>query len=112
MHLTRDRHFPRKRTICSIFSMSVNKDCTVEEVLKASYPHFLDERARSKSCTSLSRSSSARATCSRTTTCSCVCARRSKRARSCAALLSEQYRYIMVDEYQDTNRFRRASCAC
>src|SRR5215207_6915352 len=45
LRLTRDRHFPRKRTICSIFSMSVNKDCSLEDVLKASYPHFIDEHA-------------------------------------------------------------------
>ena len=76
LHLTRERHFPRKRTICSIFSMTVNKDETLEGILKQSYPHFLDEREALEASPEL------------------------------AALLSEQYRYIMVDEYQDTNRLQ------
>src|SRR5215211_923497 len=44
MRLARERRFPRKRTVCAIFSMMVNKVLPLEEVLRLSYPHFLDER--------------------------------------------------------------------
>src|SRR5687768_8864476 len=42
--LTRERHFPRKRTIAAIFSMMVNKVQTLKQVLNNEYPQFIDER--------------------------------------------------------------------
>ena len=40
------------------------------------------------------------------TTCSCACAKRSKASAELREQLSDQYRYIMVDEYQDTNKLQ------
>src|SRR4030095_6734552 len=39
----KDRHFPRKRTIGTIFSMSVNKLIPLEDLLKQQYPQFAHE---------------------------------------------------------------------
>lgn len=106
MHLTRDRHFPRKRTICSIFSMSVNKDCTVADVLKASYPHFLDERAALEG---LFKSFEEFKRARHLLTYDDLLLRLREALEASPELrqlLSEQYRYIMVDEYQDTNRLQ------
>ena len=44
MRLTKDRRFPRKRTIGAIFSMMVNKVSPMKKVLNQSYPQFVDER--------------------------------------------------------------------
>jgi tRNA A-37 threonylcarbamoyl transferase component Bud32 len=42
--LTKERRFPRKRTIAAIFSMMVNKVVSMKQVLNQSYPDFIDER--------------------------------------------------------------------
>lgn len=106
LRVTRDRHFPRKRTICSIFSMSVNKDCTVEEVLKQSYPHFLDERAVLDE---LYKSFEEFKRARHLLTYDDLLLRLREALEGSEELrrqLSEQYRYIMVDEYQDTNKLQ------
>lgn len=38
----KSKRFPRKKTICDILSKAVNKMATVEEVLATGYDHFLD----------------------------------------------------------------------
>ncbi|HYO98813.1 MAG TPA: UvrD-helicase domain-containing protein [Pyrinomonadaceae bacterium] len=106
MRLTRERHFPRKRTICSIFSMMVNKVSPLAEVLKQSYPHFADERP------ALEELYDAFEQFKRTRhmlTYDDLLVRLREALEASAELcqrLSEQYRYIMVDEYQDTNRLQ------
>jgi DNA helicase-2/ATP-dependent DNA helicase PcrA len=106
LHLTRDRHFPRKRTICSIFSMMVNKVVTLEDVLKASYPHFLDEqRALQEMYDSFEEFKRAR----HLLTYDDLLVRLREALEASEELrrqLSDQYRYIMVDEYQDTNKLQ------
>jgi len=106
MHLTRGRHFPRKRTICAIFSMMVNKVSTLEEVLKACYPHFADERdALEGLYNSFEEFNRAR----HLLTYDDLLVRLREALEGSAELcrlLSEQYRYMMVDEYQDTNKLQ------
>jgi DNA helicase-2/ATP-dependent DNA helicase PcrA len=106
MRLTRERHFPRKRTICSIFSMTVNKDAALEEILKASYPHFLDER---EALEALQRSFEEFKRARHLLTYDDLLVRLREALEAGDELrrqLSEQYRYIMVDEYQDTNKLQ------
>ena len=106
LRLTRDRHFPRKRTICSIFSMMVNKVATLEEILKDSYPHFLDE---SEALAGLHRSFEEFKRARHLLTYDDLLVRLREALEASPELcrqLSEQYRYIMVDEYQDTNRLQ------
>jgi DNA helicase-2/ATP-dependent DNA helicase PcrA len=99
----KERRFPRKNTILEILSMAVNRSLTVPEVVEASYGHLvehLDDLLRLGEVYG-----------------------RYKRERNLAdyddllvhlrdlvrgspdvaAHLSRTYRYIMVDEYQDTN---------
>lgn len=107
MHLAgKDRRFPRKRTVGAIFSMMINKVMSLEDVLNRYYPQFVedasdlqqlfrawDEYKRGRHMLSyddlLVRLREA------------LVAREEIRLR-----LAEQYRYIMVDEYQDTNRLQ------
>ncbi|HEX5707705.1 MAG TPA: UvrD-helicase domain-containing protein [Pyrinomonadaceae bacterium] len=106
MNLTRDRRFPRKRTICSIFSMAVNKDITLRQVLKQSYPQFVDERAALEEL-SAAFDEFKRARHMLTYDDLLVRLREALEAsEELRARLSEQYRYIMVDEYQDTNKLQ------
>ncbi|HEV3468729.1 MAG TPA: UvrD-helicase domain-containing protein, partial [Pyrinomonadaceae bacterium] len=104
--LDRGRRFPRKRTICSVFSMMVNKVVPLEEVLRQSYPHFLDERpALQQLYDSFEEFKRAR----HLLTYDDLLVRLREALEGSAELcrlLSEQYRYIMVDEYQDTNRLQ------
>jgi len=103
--------FPRKRAILNVISKSINKGCLLEEVLEEDYPQFMEildiiEKIRQEY-------------------------REYKRTKSLLdyddllvylkvlleenddlrAKLSNFYRYIMIDEYQDTNKLQ-AKIAC
>jgi DNA helicase-2/ATP-dependent DNA helicase PcrA len=106
LNLTRDRHFPRKRTISAIFSMMVNKAISMSEVLKRSYPDFVDER-RSLQTLYQTFDEYKRSRHMLTYDDLLVRLRESLQANEkLRDLLSDQYRYIMVDEYQDTNKLQ------
>ena len=106
MHLARDRRFPRKRTVCAVFSMMVNKVLPLEDVLRQSYPHFLDELP------ALAELYNAFEEFKRTRqmlTYDDLLVRLREaldRSTELCQRLSDQYRYIMVDEYQDTNKLQ------
>ncbi|HKG98619.1 MAG TPA: ATP-dependent helicase, partial [Pyrinomonadaceae bacterium] len=102
----KDRHFPRKHTIGAIFSMAANKLLTLEEVLHQFYPQFIhaaeeldellkafDQYKRERHLLGfddlLVRLKSAL-----------------EASRDLRLKLSNQFRYIMVDEYQDTNKLQ------
>ncbi len=99
----KERRFPRKQTLAEMLSATINRVIALDDLLVASYPHLLDERE------DLERVF--------------VDYVAYKRARqlvdyddllvylrdllvgqpAIAEQLSRQHRYIMVDEYQDTN---------
>ncbi len=106
MRLTRDRHFPRKRTIGAIFSMMVNKLIPMKKVLSQHYPQFVDERseleALFKSFEDFKRSR-------QMLSYDDLLVRFREALEASTTMreqLSDQYRYIMVDEYQDTNKLQ------
>lgn len=102
----KNRRFPRKRTVCAIFSMVVNKLIPMEEVLDRHYPQFADERQE------LERLFKAFDEYKRERhllTYDDLLVRLRDALEENEELrqrLSEQYRYIMVDEYQDTNKLQ------
>jgi DNA helicase-2/ATP-dependent DNA helicase PcrA len=102
----KDRRLPRKRTICSAFSMAANKLLTLEEVLARHYPHFAhaapDLRRLFEAFDAYKRER-------HVLTYDDLLVRLREALEADAELcrrLSEQYRYVMVDEYQDTNRLQ------
>jgi DNA helicase-2/ATP-dependent DNA helicase PcrA len=106
MKLTKDRHFPRKRTIGAIFSMMVNKVSSMKQVLNQGYPQFLDER---KALEQLFKAFEEFKRSRHMLTYDDLLVRLREALERSAELsrqLSEQYRYIMVDEYQDTNKLQ------
>lgn len=106
MRLTRERHFPRKRTIASIFSLMVNKVTSMKQVLTQDYAQFLDER---KELESLFKSFEDFKRNRHMLTYDDLLVRLRDALDNSEALrtkISDQYRYIMVDEYQDTNKLQ------
>ncbi|HKR13532.1 MAG TPA: UvrD-helicase domain-containing protein [Pyrinomonadaceae bacterium] len=104
--LTSARHFPRKRTIAAIFSMMVNKVQSLKQVLNNEYPQFLDER---RSLDTLFKSFEEFKRTRHMLTYDDLLVRLREALESSVELrerLSDQYRYIMVDEYQDTNKLQ------
>jgi len=104
--LTKGRHFPRKRTIAAIFSMMVNKVLPLKTVLNQEYPQFLDERRELETLFKLfeefKRSK-------QMLTYDDLLVRLKEALEMSSEMreqLSDQYRYIMVDEYQDTNKLQ------
>jgi DNA helicase-2/ATP-dependent DNA helicase PcrA len=104
--LTQARHFPRKRTIAAIFSMMVNKVHTMKQVLNNEYPQFTDER---RNLETLFKSFEEFKRARHMLTYDDLLVRLREALESSQELrerLSDQYRYIMVDEYQDTNKLQ------
>ena len=106
LQLTRDRHFPRKRTIAAIFSMMVNKVLPIRKVLSQSYPEFVDERGALER---LLKSFEEYKRTRHMLTYDDLLVRLREALEASKELrkqLSDQYQYIMVDEYQDTNKLQ------
>jgi DNA helicase-2/ATP-dependent DNA helicase PcrA len=100
------RHFPRKRTVASIFSTMVNKVLPLNKVLSQEYPQFLDER---KDLEALFRSFEDFKRAKQMLTYDDLLVRLKEALEASEEMreqLSDQYRYIMVDEYQDTNKLQ------
>jgi DNA helicase-2/ATP-dependent DNA helicase PcrA len=106
LKLTKDRHFPRKRTIGAIFSMMVNKVSPMKQVLIKDYPQFVEER---KPLEQLFKSFEEFKRTRHMLTYDDLLVRLREALEGSEELrrqLSDQYRYIMVDEYQDTNKLQ------
>ncbi len=102
----KDKRFPRKQTVAEIFSMALNKQLTIPELIERDYPHLYEsledllglyeryvEYKASKTLVDyddlLTRLRDL------------LAGRETVRRR-----LSETYQFIMVDEYQDTNHLQ------
>ena len=106
IRLTRERHFPRKRTIAAIFSMMVNKVQPLKQVLNHEYPQFIDEL---RNLERLFKSFEDFKRTRHMLTYDDLLVRFREALETSATMreqLAEQYRYIMVDEYQDTNKLQ------
>jgi DNA helicase II / ATP-dependent DNA helicase PcrA len=103
---TKERRFPRKQTVAEIYSMALNKQLTIPDLIERDYPHLHDSledllglyeryvaykggRALVDYDDLLIKLRDL------------LAGHEEVRSR-----LSDTYRYIMVDEYQDTNRLQ------
>ena len=107
MRLTgKDRRFPRKRTICAIFSMAANKLLPLKEVLRLHFAQFTGV-ARELEKLHAAFEDYKRTRSMLTYDDLLVRLRETLEAKPLLCQrLSEQYTHIMVDEYQDTNRLQ------
>src|SRR5689334_537618 len=104
--LAKGEHFPRKRTIASIFSMMVNKVIPLKTVLNQEYPQFLDQK---KNLDALFKLFEEFKRAKQMLTYDDLLVRFKEALETNQQMreqLSDQYRYIMVDEYQDTNKLQ------
>jgi len=99
----KERRFPRKRTLGEIFSMAVNKGTTVAELVAAEYPHLVEELQDLLRV--YARYTEFKDTKHLLDYDDLLVKLRNALATNgaLAARLGRQYRYLMVDEYQDTN---------
>jgi len=104
----KERRFPRKNALLDVFSMAVNRSRTIEELVEEDYGHLADHLD------DLIRLNDAYTTYKRTQGVVdyddlLVLLRDLLTEHPDAAeQLSRTYRYIMVDEYQDTNKLQAA----
>lgn len=101
---TRERRFPRKQTLFDIFSRVVNTGVPLRDVLTEDYPHFTDLlpeiEALMKAYTAYKAGHDLMDYDDLLVHLRTLL-RDHERVRDA---LAERYKYIMVDEYQDTNR--------
>src|SRR6185503_348651 len=106
IRISKAQHFPRKRTIAAIFSMMVNKVLTLKQALNQHYPQFVDERGNLET---LFQSFENFKRNRHMLTYDDLLVRFREALETSAQMreqISDQYRYIMVDEYQDTNKLQ------
>src|SRR5207237_6287497 len=106
IRINRAQHFPRKRTIAAIFSMMVNKVQSLKQVLNQQYPQFIDER---RNLETLFKTFEEFKRGRHMLTYDDLLVRLREALEGNASMreqLSDQYRYIMVDEYHDTHKLQ------
>lgn len=101
-----DKRFPKKNTLLSVISKSINKDASVDEILCEEYPQFAEwsntvehiknEYIRYKQSQAALDYDDLLVYLKRLL----------EKNREVREHLSQYYQYIMVDEYQDTNKIQ------
>jgi len=98
----REKRFPKKDTLRAIISMSVNKNSSIGEIIKKEYPHFIEDisdiEALRKEYTEYKIDKNYLDYDDLLVFLRILLENGDIRER-----LSRKYRYLMVDEYQDTN---------
>jgi DNA helicase II / ATP-dependent DNA helicase PcrA len=103
---TKDKRFPRKQTVAEIFSMTHNKQIRLSDLLELEYPHLLDFDAELAEMQR--RYGEFKQTRALVDYDDLLIKLRDLLANneSVRRRLSDTYRFIMVDEYQDTNQLQ------
>jgi DNA helicase-2/ATP-dependent DNA helicase PcrA len=102
----KERRFPRKRTIGAILSMMVNKVVPISDVLEREYPQYVEHE---KDLVALSGEFERFKRERHLLSYDDLLVRLREALENSQELrqkLSNQYNYLMVDEYQDTNRLQ------
>jgi DNA helicase-2/ATP-dependent DNA helicase PcrA len=103
---TKERRFPRKQTLYTIFSRAVNTLTPVKDILKEDYPHyedFLEDILKLQTAFEQYKAGHNMMDYDDLLIYLRKLLRDHDRVRR---TLSDRYRYLMVDEYQDTNRIQ------
>ena len=103
---TKEKRFPRKQTVAEIFSMTHNKQTALSDLIELEYPHLVD--ANLELAELYTRYADYKRTKSLLDYDDLLVKLRDLLANHADVRqrLSENYRFIMVDEYQDTNRLQ------
>ena len=103
---TKEKRFPRKQTVAEIFSMTHNKQARLGDLLELEYPHLVEVGFELSDL--LTRYSTYKSEKSLLDYDDLLVKLRDLLADHAGARerLSDMYRFIMVDEYQDTNQLQ------
>ena len=100
------RRFPRKTTIATIYSKAVNKAVAIEDVILEDYPHFLKETMDLLRLYESYRAYKRENLLMDYDDLLIYLRALLEKKPDVQERLSQTYRYIMVDEYQDTNKIQ------
>ena len=98
--------FPKGDVLAEIFSFVVNTETPMEELLAGKFPYFLPLLDRIKDVHARYERGRKRPTRSISTICSKRHCRCSNNMKTIAAFYRRQFQFILVDEYQDTNKIQ------
>ena len=103
---TKEKRFPRKQTVAEIFSMTHNKQTALNDLIELEYPHLVD--ANFELAELFTRYTDYKRTKSLLDYDDLLVMLRDLLAHHADVRqrLSDRYRYVMVDEYQDTNHLQ------
>lgn len=100
------RRFPRKETLNTIFNLSVNKMMPVEDVVMQVYPHFLEEVSEIESLFYQFNIYKRKYNLMDYDDLLLNLLKLLQEKNEIKAEMNFRYKYVMVDEYQDTNRLQ------
>ena len=103
---SRDRYFPRKQTLANIFSRSVNKVLSVEDVVLNDYPHFTSHIEAIVALSNAYRKQKAENNFFDYDDLLIYLEMLLKNHSDVRDKICSTYHYVMVDEYQDTNKIQ------
>jgi len=98
--------FPRKETLAEIFGATVNKDLSLENLLARDFPQFLEQNDRLAQLAAAYAAEKRRQHLLDYDDLLLAGKRLLTLHEDVRRRLSERFRYLMVDEYQDTNRLQ------
>ncbi|MBI3995938.1 MAG: ATP-dependent helicase [Nitrospirae bacterium] len=102
----REKRFPRKNTLSDMFSASVNKATALEEIVLTDYPHFSDHLGEILELEKAYADYKRQRSLLDYDDLLLKLQELLETQREVRGQLSETYRAIMVDEYQDTNKIQ------
>ena len=105
---TRERRFPRKETLYDLYSRAVNTVTPVEQILTADYPHYLEQLEDIAKVHALYTEYKRSHNLMDYDDLLLNLVILMQKQEAVRAELSNRYKYIMVDEYQDTNKVQAA----
>jgi len=102
----KDRRFPRKKTIATIYSKAVNKGTSIDEVIVEDYPHFLKESGVLLRLHEIYQAYKRKNLLMDYDDLLIYLRALLQKNPDVQETLSTTYQYVMVDEYQDTNKIQ------
>ncbi len=102
------KRFPKKTTLHAIFSMMVNRQITLSDVLATEYPNYVNDEAEIVRVGELYQQYKRRSNLLDYDDLLVYLLKLCQEHASARQELERQYRHIMIDEYQDTNALQHA----
>ncbi len=101
-----DKRFPKKKALLNIISKSVNKPDTIESIIDVEYPHFLEYAEEIKKIKEKYTEHKKRMNLLDYDDLLVFLKELLRANNDIRDKISQRYKYVMVDEYQDTNKLQ------